>query len=61
MREAIARILGKEYHLSEVPLLSERRLYWSVGADTLQFDSTNEYFKTVEHEAHRMLELRVIA
>ena len=30
-------------------------------ADNLQFDSTDEYFKTVEHELHRMLELRDIA
>ena len=27
------------------------------GADTLRFDSTDEYFKTVEHEPDRMLEL----
>ena len=30
----------------------------SDGADTLRFDSTDEYFKTVEHEPDRMLELR---
>ena len=28
------------------------------GADTLQLDNTDEYFKTVEHEPDRMLELR---
>ena len=27
------------------------------GADTLRFGSTDEYFKTVEHEPHRILEL----
>ena len=31
---------------------------WSDGADTLQFDSTDEYFETVEYEPDRLLELR---
>ena len=31
---------------------------WPDGADTLQFDSTDEYFETVEDEPHRLLELR---
>ena len=34
------------------------RHHGSYGADTLRFDSTDEYFKTVEHEPDRMLELR---
>ena len=33
---------------------------WSDGADTLQFDSTGEYFETVEYEPQRVLELRGI-
>ena len=33
---------------------------WSDGADTLQFDSTDEYFETVEYEPDRPLELRDI-
>ena len=32
--------------------------HWPDGADILQFDSTDGYFKTVEHEPDRMLELR---
>ena len=33
---------------------------WFDGADTLQFDSTDEYFETVEYEPDRPLELRDI-
>ena len=31
--------------------------HWSDGADTLQFDSTEEYFETVEYEPERSTEL----
>ena len=34
--------------------------HWSDGADTLQFDSTDEYFETVEYEPERSTELRDI-
>ena len=33
---------------------------WSDGADTLQLDSTGEYFETVEYELQRTFELRDI-
>ena len=33
---------------------------WSDGADTLQFDSTGQYSKTVEYELQRLTELRDI-
>ena len=46
--------------IAEIKIVDYLHHYWSVGADTLQFDSTNKYFKTVEHELHRMLELRDI-
>ena len=42
----------------EIPNVRYLPHHESDGADTLRFDSTDEYFKTVEHESDRMLELR---
>ena len=36
------------------------RRQWSDSVHTLQFDSTDEYFKTVEYEEQRSIELRDI-
>ena len=51
------RWLGAQIWSGEIKIVDYLHHYWSVGADTLQFDSTNEYFKTVEYEPHRMLQL----
>ena len=37
-----------------------RHHQWLDGADTLQFDSTGQYSKTVEYELQRLTELRDI-
>ena len=43
---------------SKTPNARYLRYDGSDEPDTLRFDSTDEYFKTVEHEPDRMLELR---
>ena len=47
-----------EFWRSKTPNVRYLRHHGSDGADTLRFDSTDECFKTVEHEPDRMLELR---
>ena len=41
-------------------MLMYLHLQLSDGADTLQFDSTGKYYKTVEYELQRLTELRDI-
>ena len=50
--------IRRDFDGSETPNVRYFHHHWSDGADTLQFDSTDGYFKTVEHEPDRMLELR---
>ena len=50
--------ITRDFDSSETPNVRYLHHHESDGADTLRFDSTDEYFKTVEHEPHRMLELR---
>ena len=50
--------IRRDFDGSETPNVRYLHHHGSYGADTLRFDSTNEYFKTVEHEPDRMLELR---
>ena len=50
--------IRRDFDGSETPNVRYLHHHWPDEADTLQFDSTDGYFKTVEHEPHRMLELR---
>ena len=47
--------IRREFDSSETPNVRYLHHHESDVADTLQFDSTDVYFKTVEHEPHRML------
>ena len=51
-------LVRRDFDGSETPNVRYLHHHWSDGADTLQFDSTDGYFKTVEHEPDRMLQLR---
>ena len=50
--------IRRDFDGSETPNDRYLHHHGSDGADTLQFDSTDEYIKTVEHELDRMLEVR---
>ena len=50
--------IPRDFAGSETPNARYLHHHGSNAADTLRFDSTDEYFKTVEHEPDRMLELR---
>ena len=41
----------------KIQIINYLHHHWSDGADTLQFDSTVEYFETVEYEPERSTEL----
>ena len=57
-RDDSIHLVQRDFDGSETPNVRYLHHHWSDGADTLQFDSTDEYNKTVEHELDRMLELR---
>ena len=50
--------IRRNFDETETPNVRYLHHHGSDGADTLQFDSTDEYIKTIEHELDRMLELR---
>ena len=55
-------MIGRPIFRCEIDSISVRNHWrqWRDQADTLQFDSTDEYFETVEYEPDRSLEHRDI-
>ena len=52
--------IRRDFDGSETPNARYLHHHGSDGADTLRFDSTGQYSKTVEYELHRLTELRDI-